>query len=76
MPFVQLNTDDMMVPVLVPQTASPAVTGWNSNLVIGGLIGVGLLVSWLMSGYVTKKKAAGSGGRRKAKKVPIRKGRK
>lgn len=72
MAYVQLNTDDMMIPVLVPQTASPAVTGWNSNLVIGGLIGVGLLVSWLMSGYVTKKKAAASGGRR-AKKVPIRK---
>lgn len=71
MAWVQLNTDDMMVPVLVPQTASPAVTGWNSNLVIGGLIGVGLLVSWLMSGYV--KKAAKSG--QKSKRVPIRKGR-
>lgn len=72
MAWVQLNTDDMMVPVLVPQTASPAVTGWNSNLVIGGLIGVGLLVSWLMSGYVTKKKAAAKSTTR-AKRVPIRK---
>lgn len=72
MPFVQMNTDDMMIPVLVPQTATPAVTGWNSNLVIGGLIGVGLLVSWLMSGYVTKKKSATKSTTR-SKKVPIRK---
>ncbi len=36
MPFIQMNTDEMMLPVLIPRTADPAVTGINSNWLIAG----------------------------------------
>ena len=66
---VTLDTNDMMVPVLIPQTAPPAVTGWNSNLVVGGGLGLGALIGWLVSGYAKGRKAASGGGRKKPKKV-------
>ena len=36
MPFVQMNTDEMMLPVLIPRAAEPAVTGVNSAWLIAG----------------------------------------
>ena len=42
--MIQMNTDNMMVPVLIPRTADPAVTGPNSTWLIAGagLIGAAL----------------------------------
>lgn len=44
MPFVQMNTDEMMIPVLIPRTSEPAVTGPNSMWLVAGagLIGAAL----------------------------------
>lgn len=44
MPFINLNTDEMMLPVLIPRTATPAVTGPNSMWLVAGagLIGAAL----------------------------------
>lgn len=45
MPFVQLNTDEMMLPVLIPRTADPAVTGLNSNWLIAGAAAAAVLLA-------------------------------
>ena len=44
MPFVQMNTDDMMLPVLIPRAAEPAVTGLNSTWLIAGAAAA----SWML----------------------------
>lgn len=51
-----IDTSNAIVPVLIPQTAPAAVTGWNSNWVIGGLLGAGLLLGWMVSGYSRRRK--------------------
>jgi hypothetical protein len=45
MPFIQVNTDEMMLPVLIPRAAQPAVTGWNSTWLIAGagILGAAML---------------------------------
>ncbi len=43
---VTLNTDEVMVPVLVPRASPVAVSGLNSIWIIAGT----LLVGWLMWG--------------------------
>lgn len=45
MPFIQMNTDNMMVPVLIPRTAEPAVTGLNSNWLIAGAAAAAVLLA-------------------------------
>jgi hypothetical protein len=45
MPFVQMNTDEMMVPVLIPRTADPVVTGINSNWLIAGAGALAVLLA-------------------------------
>ncbi len=69
MAFVSLDTNDMVIPVLIPQTAQPAVTGWNSNWLIAGGIGLALLASWGLFGSkvsAAARRVAGGGGRKKA----------
>lgn len=52
MPFININTDDMMIPALIPRTAEPAVTGWNSTWLIAGAAAL----SWILFGSkVTNK---------------------
>jgi hypothetical protein len=53
MPFVQMNTDEMILPVLIPRAAEPAVTGLNSTWLIAGAAAA----SWMLFGSkVTKPK--------------------
>jgi hypothetical protein len=33
---ITLDTDNMMLPVLIPRAAEPAVTGWNSMWLMAG----------------------------------------
>lgn len=69
MAFVSLDTNDMVIPVLIPQTAQPAVTGWNSNWLIAGGIGLALLASWGLFGSKVApavRRALSGGGRKKA----------
>lgn len=55
MPFIQLNTDDMMIPALIPRTADPAVVGVNSSWLIAG---AGALAYLLAKPKGPKKPAA------------------
>jgi hypothetical protein len=45
MPFIQMNTDEMILPVLIPRTAEPAVTGINSNWLIAGAGALAVLLA-------------------------------
>lgn len=36
MAFVTLDTNDMVIPVMVPRATTPAVSGWNSAWLIAG----------------------------------------
>ena len=45
MSFIQMNTDEMMVPVLIPRTADPVVTGLNSNWLIAGAAAAAVLLA-------------------------------
>lgn len=45
MPFIQMNTDEMILPVLIPRTAEPAVTGLNSNWLIAGAAAAAVLLA-------------------------------
>lgn len=64
-----INLDQAIIPSLIPQTAPVATTGWNSNWIIGGLLGVGLLLGWVGLGHGRKAAAV---GKRRARKVRIR----
>jgi len=48
---ITMDTDNMMLPVLIPRTAEPAVTGLNSNWLIA--LGAGVL-----TGVISKTKRA------------------
>lgn len=69
MAWVTMNSNDMILPVLIPQTATPAVTGFNSNWLIAGGVGLALLASWGIFGSkvasATRRMPTG-GGRKKA----------
>lgn len=45
MPFIQMNTDDIMIPALIPRTADPAVVGVNSSWLIAGAGAVAYLLA-------------------------------
>lgn len=66
-----ISLDQAIVPSLIPQTAPMATTGWNSNWLIGGALGVALLLGWIGLGH-SKTQAAKATGRR-ARKVKVRK---
>jgi hypothetical protein len=53
MAFISL--DNAIVPVMIPQTAPMTVTEWDSNWVIGGLLGAGLLLGWIATGWKKKR---------------------
>ena len=55
MPFVQMNTDEMMLPVLIPRSSDPAVAGVNSSWLIAG---AGALAYLLAKPRGPKKPAA------------------
>ena len=57
MPFVQMNTDEMILPVLIPRAAEPAVTGLNSSWLIAGAAAA----SWMLFQGKGQKKATPPG---------------
>ena len=70
--LISLDTSQLMVPVLIPQTASPAVTGWDSNWLVAGIIGAAMVSGWGLFGSKVRKdkpKPRGPGKPRKAVKA-------
>ena len=43
--MVQMDTNEMMIPVLIPRTADPVVTGINSNWLIAGAGALAVLLA-------------------------------
>ena len=62
-----ISLDNAIVPSLIPQTAPVSVTGWNSNWIVGGLLGVALLLGWVGMGHGTRRKKKNTGLRKKRK---------
>lgn len=59
---ITLNTNDVMVPVLIPRTSPVAVSGWNSIWVIAG----SLMLGWFIwGGRVKRPKPAQRRNRRR-----------
>ena len=69
MPFITMNSQDMSIPVLIPQTTTPAVTGINSNWLIAGAVAAALLASWGIWGSHVTRAATTPRGPGKPKKA-------
>jgi hypothetical protein len=67
--LVTMDSNQMFIPVLIPQTASPAVTGLNSNWLIAGGTILALLASWGLFGSRVARAKVNTRGPRKAKAV-------
>ena len=70
--LITLDSSQLSVPVLIPHTASPAVTGWDSNWLVAGLVGAAMLGGWGLFGSKVrppdKKKPTPKGKKLKLKK--------
>jgi hypothetical protein len=67
--LIPMDTSQMMIPVLIPRSTEPAVSGINSSWLVAGGTALALLASWGIFGSkvsAAKKKAAG-GAKRKPK---------
>lgn len=53
--LITLDSSQLMVPVLIPQTATPAVTGWDSNWLVAGIVGAAMIGGWGLFGSKVRK---------------------
>ena len=64
--FVTFDTKELMVPVMIPQAAQPAVTGWNSVWLVAGAAAL----AWMLFGSkVGKAKKEETAAQKKKKAI-------